>query len=59
VLSGSTVVAVPVLAITAGQRNITVVVLAVLAALSALFDPAGITARESVLPEAARGPGGR
>ncbi|BBY05133.1 MFS transporter [Mycobacterium noviomagense] len=53
VLSGSTVAAVPVLAITVGQRNITVGVLAVLAALGALFDPAGITARESMLPEAA------
>ncbi|HZU47927.1 MAG TPA: MFS transporter [Mycobacterium sp.] len=53
VLSGSTVAAVPVLAITVGQRNITVGILAVLAALGALFDPAGITARESMLPEAA------
>jgi MFS family permease len=47
------VAAVPVLAITLGQRNITVGILAVLAALGALFDPAGITARESMLPEAA------
>jgi MFS family permease len=53
VLSGSTLAAVPVLAITVGQRSITVVVLAVLAALGAAFDPAGITARESMLPEAA------
>lgn len=52
-LSAATVVAVPVLAITFGQRSITVAVLAVLAALGALFDPAGITARESMLPEAA------
>ncbi|MCV7399394.1 MFS transporter [Mycobacterium fragae] len=52
-LSAATAVAVPVLAITFGQRSITVAVLAVLAALGALFDPAGITARESMLPEAA------
>jgi MFS family permease len=36
-----------------GHASITVGVLAVLAALGALFDPAGITARESMLPEAA------
>lgn len=52
-LSAATVAAVPVLAITLGHRSITVAVLAVLAALGALFDPAGITARESMLPEAA------
>ena len=37
--------------------SITVGVLAVLAALGALFDPAGITARESMLPEAATNAG--
>lgn len=52
-LSAATVIAVPLLALTFGQRSITVGVLAVLAALGALFDPAGITARESMLPEAA------
>ncbi len=36
-----------------GHQSITVGVLAVLAASGALFDPAGITARESMLPEAA------
>jgi H+ antiporter protein len=52
-LSAATVAAVPLLAITLGRQSITVGVLAVLAALGALFDPAGITARESMLPEAA------
>jgi H+ antiporter protein len=52
-LSGATVAAIPVLAIVFGQRSITVGLLAVMAALGALFDPAGITARESMLPEAA------
>lgn len=53
VLSGTTVAAVPVLAITLGYQSISVGVLAVLAALAAVFDPAGITAREAMLPEAA------
>jgi H+ antiporter protein len=52
-MSGATVAAVPVLAITLGVQIVSVTVLAVLAALGALFDPAGITARESMLPEAA------
>ncbi len=52
-MSGATVAAIPVLALTLGSDSITVVSLAVLAALGALFDPAGITARESMLPEAA------
>jgi H+ antiporter protein len=52
-LSGTTVAAVPVLALIFGPDIISVGVLAVLAALGALFDPAGITARESMLPEAA------
>jgi H+ antiporter protein len=56
-LSASAVAAVPVLALTLGHRSITVGVLAVLAALTALFDPAGITARQSMLPEAATGAG--
>jgi H+ antiporter protein len=54
VLSGATVAAIPVLALTLGERGITVGVLATMAALGAVFDPAGITARESMLPEAAR-----
>ncbi len=52
-LSATTVAAVPVLAIIFGQQSVTVGVLAVLAALGAVFDPAGIPARESMLPEAA------
>jgi H+ antiporter protein len=56
-LSATTVAAVPVLAIMFGHASITVGVLAVLAALGALFDPAGITARESMLPEAATSAG--
>jgi H+ antiporter protein len=53
VLSGTTVVAIPVLAILFGPQSVNVTSLAVLAALGAVFDPAGITARESMLPEAA------
>ncbi len=53
VLSGATVVAIPVLALLFGEAAVTVTVLAVLAALGAAFDPAGITARESMLPDAA------
>jgi H+ antiporter protein len=56
-LSAATVAAVPVLAIAFGHGRITVAVLAVLAALGALFDPAGITARQSMLPEAATSAG--
>lgn len=50
VLSGLSVAAIPVLAATSG---LTVVSLALLAALGAVFDPAGLTARTSLLPEAA------
>ena len=57
VLSATTVAAGPVLAIAFGHRSITVGVLAALAALGALFDPAGITARQSMLPEAATNAG--
>lgn len=52
-LSALSVAAVPVLALTFGVQVINVVVLAGLAALCAFFDPAGLTARETMLPEAA------
>ncbi len=46
--------AVPVIALTFGVDAVNVAVLAGLAALGALFDPAGMTARETMLPEAAK-----
>ncbi|MDG4666258.1 MFS transporter [Mycobacterium sp. 236(2023)] len=52
-LSGLSVAAVPVLALAFGVDVINVAVLAGLAALGAFFDPAGMTARETMLPEAA------
>jgi H+ antiporter protein len=52
-LSAVSVAAVPILALTFGVGVVNVVVLAVLAAFGSLFDPAGMTARESMLPEAA------
>ncbi|GJF15586.1 putative multidrug-efflux transporter [Mycolicibacterium cyprinidarum] len=52
-LSAVSVAAVPVLALVFGADVINVAVLAGLAALGALFDPAGMTARETMLPEAA------
>ncbi len=52
-LSALSVAAVPVLALTFGVHIINVAVLAGLAALGAFFDPAGMTARETMLPEAA------
>ena len=52
-MSGSTVVAIPLLALAFGEQVLNAVVLAVLAALGAVFDPSGITARKSMLPEAA------
>jgi H+ antiporter protein len=52
-LSALSVVAVPVLALTFGVQVINVAVLAALAGLGAFFDPAGMTARETMLPEAA------
>lgn len=51
VASAVTVAAIPVLATTAG---LSVPAVAALAALGAVFDPAGVTARESMLPDAAR-----
>ena len=53
-LSALSVAAVPVIALVFGVQAINVAVLAGLAALGALFDPAGITARETMLPEAAQ-----
>lgn len=52
-LSAVSVAAVPVLALTIGVHAVNVAVLAILAALGAFFDPAGMTARETMLPEAA------
>ncbi|MGE2717469.1 MFS transporter [Mycolicibacterium litorale] len=52
-LSALSVAAVPVLALSFGVHVVNVAVLAVLAALGAFFDPAGMTARETMLPEAA------
>lgn len=51
-LSGLSVAAIPVLAITLGAESLTTLVLAGLAALGSFFDPAGMTARQSMLPEA-------
>src|SRR6201988_378282 len=52
-LSALSVAAVPLLALTFGVGVINVAVLAGLAALGAFFDPAGMKARETMLPEAA------
>src|SRR5882757_1345127 len=52
-LSALSVAAVPLLALTFGVHAINVAVLAGLAALGAFFDPAGMTSRETMLPEAA------
>ncbi|BBY46279.1 MFS transporter [Mycolicibacterium celeriflavum] len=52
-LSALSVAAVPVLALTFGVEAVNVAVLAALAGLGAFFDPAGMTARETMLPEAA------
>jgi H+ antiporter protein len=52
-LSGLSVLAVPVIALVFGVEAVNVAVLAALAALGSFFDPAGMTARESMLPEAA------
>jgi H+ antiporter protein len=52
-LSGTAVAAVPLIAWSFGADAINVAELAVLALLSAAFDPAGTTARQSMLPEAA------
>ncbi|BBX31043.1 H+ antiporter protein [Mycolicibacterium mageritense DSM 44476 = CIP 104973] len=52
-LSALSVAAVPALSLAFGVEAINVAVLAVLAAFGAFFDPAGMTARETMLPEAA------
>ncbi|MCB1287607.1 MAG: MFS transporter, partial [Mycobacterium sp.] len=52
-LSGLSVAAIPIIVLTAGADALNTVVLAGLAALGAFFDPAGMTARQSMLPEAA------
>ncbi|HET7665600.1 MAG TPA: MFS transporter [Mycobacterium sp.] len=52
-LSAVSVAAVPILALAFGVHVINVAVLAALAALGAFFDPSGMTARETMLPEAA------
>lgn len=52
-LSALSVATVPMLALLFGAQAVNVAVLAGLAALGALFDPAGMTARETMLPEAA------
>jgi H+ antiporter protein len=52
-LSALSVAAVPILALAFGVQAVNVAVLAGLAALGAFFDPAGMTARETMLPEAA------
>ena len=52
-LSGTAVAAVPLIAWLLGPRAINVADLAALAFFSAAFDPAGTTARQSMLPEAA------
>lgn len=52
-LSGTAVAGVPLLTLALGTDAITVAVLAVLAGMTGGFDPAGMTARQSMLPEAA------
>jgi MFS family permease len=52
-LSGTAVAAVPLIAWLLGRDAINVADLAVLAFFAAAFDPAGTTARQSMLPEAA------
>jgi MFS family permease len=52
-LSGAAVAGVPLVAWAFGAGAVNVVALAILGALSATFDPAGMTARQSMLPEAA------
>jgi MFS family permease len=52
-LSGTAVAVIPLTALLFGADAITLAELAILAFLAAGFDPAGVTARQSMLPEAA------
>lgn len=52
-LSAATVAAIPLLVMTQGIGALNTVVLAGLAALGSFFDPGGMTARQSMVPEAA------
>jgi MFS family permease len=53
-MSAISVAAVPTIVLTFGTGVLNTAVLAALAALGAFFDPAGMTARQSMLPEAAK-----
>ena len=52
-MSAASVLAIPVIVLTSGIGALTTVVLAGLAAAGSFFDPGGMTARQSMLPEAA------
>ena len=52
-MSAASVAAIPVIVLTSGLNALTTVVLAGLAAAGSFFDPGGMTARQSMLPEAA------
>ena len=52
-MSATSVAAIPILAATQGVGALNTLVLAGLAAAGAFFDPGGMTARQSMLPEAA------
>ena len=54
IMSAASVAAIPILVLTVGDRAITTVTLAGLAAAGSFFDPGGMTARQSMLPEAAK-----
>jgi len=58
-MSAASVAAIPLLVTTRGIDALDVVVLAGLAAAGAFFDPGGMTARQSMLPEAAGRAGGK
>ncbi|MFM9035128.1 MAG: MFS transporter [Mycobacterium sp.] len=53
-MSAVSLAAIPILAHTVGADALNIVVLSALAAFGAFFDPAGLTARRSMLPEAAQ-----
>lgn len=53
IMSAVSVAAIPVLVLTVGDRALTTAALAALAAAGSFFDPGGMTARQSMLPEAA------